>query len=201
VRAVAEFTRAHPPEEIQVFLDRAIAVGTVPPPLGQGAAVLADFVGAETVDVRLAVADQLLRVPVEQLEIVRRVEHCGPVEAEPAHVLLNRIDVLDVLFGRVGVVEPQVAKAAKLARHAEIETDRLGVADVEISIWLRWKPRVHTTAMPPCALVLRDDFAHEIERSRWRRGSGVKLHLAIICVGVAPEWRATRQMDSMSSVV
>jgi hypothetical protein len=40
----------------------------------------------------------------------------GPVEAEPAHVVLDGElrDVLGVFLGRVGVVEAQVAAAAEL---------------------------------------------------------------------------------------
>src|SRR4029450_10062736 len=201
MRTVRECTGPHAPEQIQVFLDTTVPVRAVPPRLGQCAAVFTDFVGAETVDIGLAVANQLLGILVQQLEIVRRGEHGRPVDPEPAHVFLNCIDVLDVFFGRIGVVETQVAEAAELLCHAEIHTNRLGVADVQVPVRLRRNARMHTATVSPAPLVLRADFANEIERSRWRRGSGVKLHLAIICGCLFRTGGVMRQIESMSSLV
>jgi hypothetical protein len=59
-----------------------------------------------------------------------------PVEAEPAHRVDDRIDVLLLLFLRVGVVEAQVADAAVFLRQAEVEGDALGVADVRVAVRL-----------------------------------------------------------------
>ena len=79
--------------------------------------MLADLVGRQVVDVGLAGPDQVDRPVVELLEVVRReVEVLAPVEAEPAHVGLDGVDVLLLLLDRVGVVEAQVAAAAELAR-------------------------------------------------------------------------------------
>jgi hypothetical protein len=59
------------------------------PGLGQRAAVLADLLAGEVVDVGLAGSDQVLGPLVELLEVVRGVvEVLAPVEAEPAHVAL-----------------------------------------------------------------------------------------------------------------
>ena len=63
----------------------------------------------------------------------------APVEAEPAHVALDGVDIFLLLLGRVGVVEAQIAMAAELLRHAEIQADRLGVADMQIAVRLRRK--------------------------------------------------------------
>ena len=148
VRAVGKLARAHPPEQVEVLLDRPVAIRAVAARLGQRAAILADLVGRQAVDVGLAVANQLLGVAVHLLEVVRRVEHpIGPVEPEPADVLLNRVDVLDVFLRRVGVVEPQVAEAAEFLGDAEIQADRLGVADVQIPVRLGRKARVHAPAV------------------------------------------------------
>src|SRR5688572_31467946 len=43
-------------------------------------------------DVRLVVPDQMLRVPVQQLEVVGCEEKSRPGEAEPADILLDRLD-------------------------------------------------------------------------------------------------------------
>ena len=59
----------------------------------------------------------------------------APIPAQPTHVLHDGVHVLNVLFAGVGVVEPQVADAALvLGGDAKIETDGLGVADVQIPV-------------------------------------------------------------------
>src|SRR6185436_7570376 len=74
---------------------------------------------------------------VEALEVVGgEVAAAVPVEAEPAHVALDRLDVLHVLGERVAVVEAQVAVAAEVLGQAEVEADRLGVADVRVAVGL-----------------------------------------------------------------
>ncbi len=181
VRAVGKLARAHPVEQVEVLRHRPVAIRAVGARFRQRPAVRADLVGAETVHVRLAVANELLRVRVQQLEVVGRVQHRRPLEPEPSHVCLDRLDVLDVFLGGVGVVEAEVAAAAELAGHAEVEADRLGVADVEVPVRLGRKAGVHTAAVPSVACVFRHDFAHEIERCRRRRCPGVKLHPTIIC--------------------
>ena len=68
------------------------------------------------------VLDQVDGPRVELLEVVGRVEElAAPVEAEPADVGLDRVDVRLLLLLGVGVVEPEVAAAAELARDAEVE--------------------------------------------------------------------------------
>ena len=51
--AVGELAGTHPAEEIEVLLDRALPIRAVPAGLGQGAAVLADLVLGEIVDIGL----------------------------------------------------------------------------------------------------------------------------------------------------
>ena len=68
---------------------------------------------------------------VELLEVVGRVvEVLLPVEAEPVDVTLDRVGVLLLLLRGVRVVEAEVAAAAVLEGEAEVEADRLRVADV-----------------------------------------------------------------------
>ena len=97
----------------------------------------ADLVGRERVDVGQPSPDQLLGALIELLEVVGGVVLAvAPVEAEPADVLLDGVDVLDVFLDRVGVVEAQVAAAAELGGDAEVEADGLGVADVQVAVGL-----------------------------------------------------------------
>jgi len=87
--------------------ERAVLAGPV-----EVSAVLADLLGRQVVDVSLAGADQVLGELVDPLEVVRGVQRLAvPAEAQPGDVFADRIDVLDILGARVGVVEAQVALA------------------------------------------------------------------------------------------
>src|SRR5712691_7750193 len=89
------------------------------------------------------------------------IEMRAPVEAEPAHISLDGVDIFLLLLGRIGVVEAQVAAAAEFLRHAEIEADRLGVADVQIAVRLRRKAGYHRSVALGVEIRL-DDVADEI---------------------------------------
>src|SRR5262249_23312733 len=137
----------------------------------QRAAIRADLLGGQAVNVRLAVADQQLGELVEALEVVGGVEEVGsPVEPEPADVLLDRVDVLDVLLERVRVVEAKGADAAELLRDAEVQADGLGVSDVEVAVRLGWEPGDDAPVLPGVEIV-RDDVTDEIGRRGRRTGS------------------------------
>ena len=112
------------------------------------AAILADLLGGQIADVGLAVFDQLDGPVVELLEVVGGVEEpVVPVEAEPAHVFDDGVDVLLLFLLGVGVVEAQVALAAEFRGEAEVEADRLGVADVQVAVGLGRKARVHAAVV------------------------------------------------------
>ena len=101
----------------RVLFHAAVAAGALLAGTGQGAAVLADLVGAQVVHIGLALEDELLGVFVELVEIVGRVEFAVvPFTAQPLHVLADGIHVFGVFLDGVGVVEAQVAHAAELAR-------------------------------------------------------------------------------------
>ena len=58
VLAIREFARVHASKQVEVLLDAAITVWAVFARLGQGAAVLANLLGAQAVDVGDALLDQ-----------------------------------------------------------------------------------------------------------------------------------------------
>ena len=69
------------------------------------------------------------------------VQMLAPVEAQPAHVPLDGVDVFLLLLHGIGIVEAKVAAAAVLDGKSEIQADRLGVAEMQIAVRLRWKAR------------------------------------------------------------
>jgi len=68
----------------------------------------------------------------------------APIEAEPTHIGLNRVDIFLLFLGRVGIVEAQVAATAEFLGHTEIEADRFRMANMEIAIGFGGKSRNHT---------------------------------------------------------
>ena len=105
-RAVLEFSVPHTLEQLEIFLRRPIAVRTVFAGASRGAAMLGDLVQRQVTDKCLTIFNQLNRVAVKFLKIVRReVKIFAPVKTKPSHILLDRVHVLDVLLHRVGVVE------------------------------------------------------------------------------------------------
>ena len=174
VGAVGELPGAHALEQVQVLRDRALAVGAVVAAFGQRAAVLPHLLGRQVADIGLAGADQVQGEFVQLLEIIRGViEALGPVETQPAHVVLDGVDVFHVLLARVGVVEAQVAQPLVLGGQAEVEADGLGVADVQVAVGLGRKARVHAAAVLAGPDVGLDDGADEIQS----RGRIVSAHV------------------------
>ena len=161
-RAVREFAGLHAPEQVEVFVHRAVAERRVLAGFRQRAALDADFLLRLVVDIGVAGLDQALRPVVQALEIVGGVIEIGsPVIAEPVHVGLDGIDIFLLFLGRVGVVEAQMALAGKLLRDAEIQGNRLGMADVQVAVRLR-RESGHDPAMLFGREIGLDDVADEI---------------------------------------
>ena len=165
----------HAAEQIKVLLHASIPVGAVFAGFGEGAPVLPGLLCAQVAHIGQAFFDELLGELVGLLEVVGCVVHpVFPVKAEPAHILHDGVDVLLVLLTRVGVVETQVADAIVVGCNAEVQTDGLGVADVQVAVWFRWEAGVHPAVVLECPHVLIDDGTDEVYglRCAWCRLSG-----------------------------
>src|SRR5262249_31120086 len=86
---------------------------------------------------------------------------------EPAHVTLDRVDIFPLLLGRVRIVKAQVAAPAIFLRHAKIEPNRFGVADVQIAVRFRRKTGYHLSGAPGGNIGV-DDVANKVA-ARLRR--------------------------------
>src|SRR5690606_20096320 len=92
------------------------------------------------------------------------VKMLAPVEAQPAHVPLDRFDELLLLLQGIGVVEAQIAAAAEFLGDSEVQADRLGVSDVQIAVRFGRKAGDDggVAARPE---ILADDVADEVLRA------------------------------------
>ncbi|CCX42310.1 uncharacterized protein BN454_00172 [Clostridium sp. CAG:1024] len=135
-RAVLKLAVLHPLEQVEVLLDGAVAIRAVLTGLGQRAAVFAHLVFREVVHIGEPLLDELDGKLVAPIKVGGTEAELIPMEAQPFDVVLDRIDVLDVLLGRVRIVKAQIAASAILFRHAKVDAQRLCVADVQIAVRL-----------------------------------------------------------------
>src|SRR5689334_2912555 len=111
--------------------------------------MLTNGVARQVADIGLTGLDHLLGPVVELLKVIRRVMQLIPLEAEPADVGHDRIDVLLLFLLRVRVVEPQIALPAVVASDAEVQADALRMTDMQIAVRLRRKPRMDASVELP----------------------------------------------------
>ncbi len=165
VRAIIELPGPHPSEQIKILGRRPVAVRALPARLCQGSPVRTHLLGRQAVNIGVSPFNEVDGVSVERLEIVRRIPGLAvPGEAEPADILLDGVDVLDILGSGIGVVEPEVARAAQLRGCFEVQADRLGMSDVEVTVGFGRKARGYAAAVLPGLHVLEDDAADEVQR-------------------------------------
>ena len=117
------------------------AEGTINTGFAKVATVGAHVVCALLVDIGVARGDEVFRRAVHEVEVVAGlvrfvVARLAPVKTQPFDRVDDGVDVFHLLFFRVGVVKPQVARAAIITRQTEVEADALGVADVQVAVWL-----------------------------------------------------------------
>jgi hypothetical protein len=160
--AVLVLPVAHRAEELQVLIRAAVAPRRLLARHGERAARRGHLLRALAVDISEAPVDQRFGELVKLVEIIGGVEvFLAPVEAEPLHAILDRVDILLLLLLGVGVIEAQVAVAAVLGGDAEIEADRLDVTEVQIAVRLGRKARADPRIKPRGQVGL-DDLADEI---------------------------------------
>mmetsp|Transcript_854 Transcript_854/g.3335 ORF Transcript_854/g.3335 Transcript_854/m.3335 type:complete len:239 (+) Transcript_854:995-1711(+) len=123
---------AHVLEELQALFHGAVA----PRRVRFRGAGRGNLVARLVAHVRLVGLDELHGERMQLIEVVRRVSHLVRLPPEPCDNLLDVVDVLLALGGRVGVVEAQVAAPAHLLGVAEVNVHGLGVADVQVAIGL-----------------------------------------------------------------
>jgi hypothetical protein len=88
-----------------------------------------------------------------------------PVEPQPVDIIDNRFYIFEGLTSGVGVIHAKIARTVVLGCDTEIETHRLGVANVEVPIRFRWKTSGDTTSMLVCLEIVIDNLTNKIS---WR---------------------------------
>ena len=162
--SVGKFSRFHPGEKVQILLDGTGSAGGFAPGGLQVALVLLPLLVGEGADVGSAPPDQFHGAVVHPVEVIAGVEDPRRLEPQPADVVDDGVHVLRVLLGGVGIVHAQIAFAVEFLRHAEVETDGLGMADVEIAVGFGGEAGDDLAAVFAAGHVFGHDLADEIRR-------------------------------------
>ena len=107
-------------------------------------------------------ANQLLSIAVELFKIVAGIKRfIPPLKTQPRHILHDGIHILGVLTSGIGIIKAKVAGPLRLLGNAKIQTDGLGVTDVEVTVGFRRKPG-HDTAVFAFLKIVMNDFPDEV---------------------------------------
>ena len=164
----------HHLEQAQVLLDGAVTVGRS---CGDAdvAAVGTELLRGQFAHIGKTLFNQLDGVLIVLFKIVGAVvETVAPVKAQPVNILLDGVYILGVLLGGVGIVHAQVAQTAVLLGRAEVDAQRLAVADVQIAVGLRRKTGVngHSLELTTLCDVLVDKIVDKVFALRYLLGFG-----------------------------
>ena len=144
LRTVGEFAVLHALEELEVFLNASIAVRAVLSGLGKGASVFTHLVCVKVADVSLAVLYKLDCILIALVKIIGAVENAtGRLTAKPGEVLENALNVLVILFGRVGIVVTKVEKTAVFFCGHSVNPYSLRRSDMKIAVRLGRESRMN----------------------------------------------------------
>ena len=123
-------------EQVEVLLDGPIAIRAVAARLGQRAAILADLVGREAVDVGLAALRISSRRTRRAARSSPRRRTLGSSQSNPSQRTssLIGVDVLDVFLGPGWCRRSAGCSGRRTRGDAEVQADRLGVADVQVAV-------------------------------------------------------------------
>ena len=167
MRTILELAATHSLKKVEILLNGSCAIGAFFTDFGQGAAIGPDIIGAQAVDIGLSFFNELAGVRIKLFEIIRGKEApLSPIEAKPAYILLNGFYIFDIFLGGVGVIKSQITGAVVFGCQAKVQTDRFGMADMQVSIWFRWKAGRHFLVELVGFEIVFDDIADKVG---WRR--------------------------------
>ena len=160
--AVRELARLHATEQVEVLLHAAVAVRALRAGCRGHSPALADLFLCLIIDISETVLDELLGPYVELVEVVGGVVFRRPLEAQPLDVLADGVHIFGVLLHGVRVVEAQVGLPAIFLSNTEVQTDGLGVADMQIAVRLWRESRLYSAIVFPVLNVFFDNLLNEI---------------------------------------
>ncbi len=164
---IGELAVFHASKEIHILLNAAVPIWAFLACLSQGATHAADFLGSGIIYIGLAIFNELYGKFIELLKVVRCIEHpLIPAKAQPFYILLDGIHIFHVFLYRICIIKAEVAQSIVLLRQSKVQANGLGVANMEIAIWLWRKTGVDTLAVTAIFQVVIYFILNKIGRIR-----------------------------------
>ena len=183
---VGELAGLHAAEEVKVLLDAAVAVRTFDAGFRGHATARTDLLLRLVIDVGEAVHNELLGPLVELVEVVGGIMLLGPLKTEPCDIFFDGVHVLHIFLDRVGVIEAEVAETVIFLGDSEVQTDGLGVADMQVAVRFRRETGVNFRSVFSVSQVSLNDFFNKIHSAI---GFDLRLNFSQLCV-----WKAAAKV-------
>ena len=90
-----------------------------------------------------------------------------PLETQPFDVVSDGIHIFGILLHRVGVIKTQIGLATIFLSDTEVQTDGLGMADMQIAVRFWWESGIYFRIVFPVLDVFFDNLLNEIHILRF----------------------------------
>ena len=87
-------------------------------------------------------------------------------------IVADRIDILDILFDGIGIVETEITGSSEFLGNAEIHTDGLGMAYMEVAVRFGRETRVEASAVFAGGKVVGHDLFNKVKATARFFGCG-----------------------------
>ena len=151
-------------EQAQGFFHRTVAVRAGRSGTCGRTLLRRDLLAALFVDISATLFDQGHSKLPKVLKVVGGIEDFSPMIAQPLNISLDRFHIFVVFLLRVGIVHAEVADAAELLRHSEVQGDGFGVSDVQVAVGFRRETRLKATAVLAGSEIIFHDLLDKVER-------------------------------------
>ena len=144
------------------------------------------------------------------LEVIGCVIFISPLEAQPFNVFLDGFYIFYIFLGRVGIIETKVAYASIALGYSEIQTNSLGMSDVQVSIRFRREaslPTIQVVLVEPGKLARIAEIGTTLDAMQQTVGGDIEAYypfeeqVCIVCneegkINGLPLNRAIRDADT-----
>ena len=155
----------HELEEFEILLNRTIAEWAIGTRACGCTLLLCNDLCALLVNIGTSLLYEPYGKVPKLLEIVAGVVNVCPLEAKPLDIVLDTLDIFGILLYWVCVVETQVALTAIFLGKSEVDSNSLGMTDVQIAVWLWWETGLHSASVLTFCQIIDHFLLNEASRS------------------------------------
>jgi hypothetical protein len=138
--AIGEFAVLHTLKQFQILLNASVTPRRFLARLGKGSAVCGHFICGEIAHIGFTLFYKLNCVFIAFSEIIAAVKYAARrLEAQPADIVINTVNVLYVFFSGVGIVITEVEFTVEILCGGSVYPYSLKRADMKITVGLRRK--------------------------------------------------------------